>query len=148
MIMNRKCNYCGNEYYICRSCIRAGNAWKNVCCSRECFIALMETMDTNESVNPIITNKENDMKTVMLRGELKSGLTVDVTGCDFDLGRFDCTDGKTYVYEDFKFFYITPERIKEIISTIKHQTETKTKAINQKQTKKAEDEINVSKKED
>lgn len=148
MIMNRKCNYCGNEYYICRSCIRAGNAWKNVCCSRECFIALMETMDTNESVNPIITNKENDMKTVMLRGELKSGLTVDVTGCDFDLGRFDCTDGKTYVYEDFKFFYITPERIKEIISTIKHQTEAKTKAINQKQTKKAEDEINVSKKED
>lgn len=148
MIMNRKCNYCGNEYYICRSCIRAGNAWKNVCCSRECFIDLMETMDTNESVNPIITNKENDMKTVMLRGELKSGLTVDVTGCDFDLGRFDCTDGKTYVYEDFKFFYITPERIKEIISTIKHQTETKTKAINQKQTKKAEDEINVSEKED
>ena len=148
MIMNRKCNYCGNEYYICRSCIRAGNAWKNVCCSRECFIALMETMDTNESVNPIITNKENDMKTVILRGELKSGLTVDVTGCDFDLGRFDCTDGKTYVYEDFKFFYITPERIKEIIGTIKHQTETKTKAINQKQTKKAENEINVSEKED
>lgn len=134
MIMNRKCNYCGNDYYICRSCIRAGNAWKNVCCSRECFIELMKT---NDIVKPIeITNKENDMNTVLIRGELKSGLTVDVTGCDFELGRFDCTNGKTYVYDDFKFFYIAPDRLKEIVGTVRTQTETKVKAINSKQNKK------------
>lgn len=129
-VINRKCNYCGNEYYICRSCIKAGNAWKNVCCSRECFMALMEEKGIAQPIK--IEIKEKDMKKTLLRGVLKSGLSVDVTGYDLDLGRFDCTDGKTYTYNDMKIFYIPSDELKDMIGKLKVDTEAKTKALNKK----------------
>lgn len=128
MLLNRKCNYCGNEYYICRACIGI-HSWKNVCCSRECFI----NMQSLDGVNPIvIENGDNNMSKTILRAELKDGKTYDIIGYDVDLGRFDCDGGRTLTYDDVKFFYITPEVLKDIVGTVKVQTETKTKANTKK----------------
>lgn len=124
MLLNRKCNYCGNEYYICRACISI-NSWKNVCCSRECFI----NMQSLDGVRPIILeNGDKNMTKTILRAELKDGKTYDIIGYDVDLGRFDCDGGRTLTYDEVKFFYITPEVLKDMVGTVKVQTETKTKA--------------------
>ena len=134
MLVNRKCNYCGSEYYICRSCIKAGNAWKNVCCSKKCFIELMKDTPV---VQPIkIINKEDEMKKVLLRGELKSGKTIDITGYDIDLGKFDSTSGKTYTYDDVKFFYIGADELKDIIGSAKVNATKQAEAISKKSAKK------------
>lgn len=136
MLVNRKCNYCGSEYYICRSCIKAGNAWKNVCCSKKCFIELMKDTPV---VQPIkIINKEDEMKKVLLRGELKSGKTIDITGYDIDLGKFDSTSGKTYTYDDVKFFYIGSDEFKDIIITAKLNATKQAEAIAKKTSKKTD----------
>lgn len=125
MTANRKCNYCGSSYYICRSCIKAGNAWKNVCCSKECFIQLSKIYS---NVRPIVV-KESGMKQVLLRGVLKNGMTVDVIGYDLDLGRFDCTDGKTYVYDDFKIVSMSAVNFEDMIKSFKTNIENRNKAI-------------------
>lgn len=128
MLLNRKCNYCGNEYYVCRACTRNSH-WKNVCCSRECFIAL----ENLEGIRPIILeNGENTMPKILLRAELKDGKTYDIIGYDVDLGRFDCDGGRTLTYDDIKFFYVTPEVLQDIVGTVKVQTATKTKATAKK----------------
>lgn len=135
-VINRKCNYCGNEYYICRSCIKIGNAWKNVCCSRECFMELMKEQDI---VQPIkIDSKESTMKKVLLRAELKSGKTTDIVGYDVDLGKFDCSNDKTITYNDVKTFYVPSEELKEMISKIKSDTKNKVETIAKKTSKKTD----------
>lgn len=68
------------------------------------------------------------MSKTILRAELKDGKTYDIIGYDVDLGRFDCDGGRTLTYDDVKFFYITPDVLKDIVGTVKVQTETKTKA--------------------
>ena len=68
------------------------------------------------------------MTKTILRAELKDGKTYDIIGYDIDLGRFDCDGGRTLTYDEVKFFYITPEVLKDMVGTIKVQTETKTKA--------------------
>lgn len=136
MLVNRKCNYCGSEYYICRSCIKAGNAWKNVCCSKKCFIELMKDTPV---VQPIkIINKEDEMKKVLLRGELKSGKTIDITGYDIYLGKFDSTSGKTYTYDDVKFFYIGSDELKDIIDSAKLNATKQAEAVAKKTSKKSD----------
>lgn len=133
MLLNRKCNYCGNEYYICRACIRTHNVWKNVCCSRECFTALQDL----NGIKPIMINQEEIMKKkVILRGELKNRKTIGIVGYDLDLGRFDGEDGKTYSYDDFYFLYMRMNELKDIVDTIKKQTETRVRNEIEKTSKK------------
>ena len=141
MLLNRKCNFCGSEYYICRSCIKAGNAWKNVCCSKECFINMMKSNPDLQNIQVKKSGGNVNMKKTLLRGELNNGLTVDITGYDIGLYKFDSTDGKTYHIDDFKFLYVPSKEIKEIVTYITKQTENKIKASenliekNQKATK-------------
>ena len=88
-------------------------------------------------VQPIkIINKEDEMKKVLLRGELKSGKTIDITGYDFDLGKFDSTSGKTYTYDDVKFFYIGSDELKDIIGSAKLNATKQAEAISKKSAKK------------
>lgn len=131
MNMNRKCNFCGNEYYICRNCIRKNNVWKNLCCTKQCFIAL----NSMDGISPItISHGGAELKKVIFRVVLKKkDLTMDIVGVDFDLGKFDGSDGKTYTYEDFKYMYIPADDLKEIIQTVKLQAEKRTKATTKKE---------------
>ena len=76
------------------------------------------------------------MKKVLLRGELKSGKTIDITGYDIDLGKFDSTSGKTYTYDDVKFFYIGADELKDIIGSAKVNATKQAEAIAKKSAKK------------
>lgn len=76
------------------------------------------------------------MKEVLLRGKIHGGQTVDIVGYDLDLGRFDCTNGKTYLFSDFECLYMTGDNLEDIIKTVKHQTETRVKALNKATSKK------------
>lgn len=127
MLLNRKCNYCGSEYYICRSCIKAGNAWKNVCCSKECFMNMIKEGLIPQEI-PKATKEVTELKKILLRGELKNGITEDIVGYDIDLLKFDCTDGNTYNLSDFKFIYVPSAEFEDIIKNIKKNTEKKIKA--------------------
>ncbi len=93
---------------------------------------------TQDIVKPIELNKEATMKEVLLRGKIHGGQTVDIVGYDLDLGRFDCTNGKTYLFNDFECLYMTGDNLEDIIKTVKHQTETRVKALNKSTTKKAQ----------
>lgn len=86
------------------------------------------------------------MTKTILRAELKDGKTYDIIGYDIDLGRFDCDGGRTLTYDEVKFFYITPEVLKDMVGTIKVQTETKTKANkkNEVKTNAAVDAVDTS----
>lgn len=125
MVSNRKCNYCGSEYYVCRSCVEI-SSWKNVCCSKECFMKLIGDMPDN--VRPIKIDGGGIMSKVILRGQLKSGFTVDVIGYDIELGKFDTFNNKTYTLNDFSFFYIAPNELKDMAEKIKEQCEKRAKA--------------------
>lgn len=86
-------------------------------------------MQSLDGVRPIILeNGDKNMTKTILRAELKDGKTYDIIGYDVDLGRFDCDGGRTLTYDEVKFFYITPEVLKDMVGTVKVQTETKTKA--------------------
>lgn len=84
--------------------------------------------ESPENVRPIQINGGDTMQRVVLRGQLKSGFTVDVIGYDIDLGKFDTFDNKTYVLDDFSFFYITPKELKEVAEKAKEQCEKRMKA--------------------
>lgn len=108
---NRTCNYCGDEYYCCKSCISI-NSWKNVCCSQECFRKMITESDDN--LQPIILEKGANNMISILRAGLVGGKTIDITGYDIELGKFDCTDGKTKVFEDFEYFIVPKDEMKAI----------------------------------
>ena len=92
---NRKCQNCGNEYYVCRSCISI-NSWKNVCCTQQCFRNLMANSDTE--IKPIIIESGVNNMNVVLRAGLVGGKTIDIVGYDVVLGKFDCTEiGRAHV---------------------------------------------------
>ena len=78
------------------------------------------------------------MKKVLLRGELKSGKTIDITGYDIDLGKFDSTSGKTYTYDDVKFFYIGSDELKDIIGSTKLNATKQAETIAKKTSKKTD----------
>lgn len=63
----------------------------------------------------------------LIRGGLISGRTVDVHGYDLELGRFDCSDGITRQFNDFEYFILPKEEMKEISEKITRLTEEKTK---------------------
>lgn len=112
---NRKCPVCGEEYYCCRSCISI-NSWKNVCCSQECYREYVANIDN--TMSPIIIeNGVNDMG-IILRAGLVGGKTIDITGYDIVLGKFDCSDGQTRVFEDFEYFIVPKDELKAISNQI------------------------------
>lgn len=100
---NRKCFYCGNEYYCCSSCVSI-NSWKNTHCSIECF--LNSQKDSSKNINPIVINKGGNKMGVLKAAFKKNGRTIDIDGYDLDLGKFDCSDGSTRVLEDFEYFIV------------------------------------------
>jgi hypothetical protein len=131
MKVNRKCNYCGKDYYCCLSCI-AKNSWKNVCCSVECFNKLTGRVRPQEL-------KDGDLMSTLLRAELTNHKTISIVGYDIELGRFDCTDGVTRTFEDFICFYIPSSELKEIKEFYESKVKEAGRAkVSARQTKKKE----------
>ena len=52
----------------------------------------------------------------LLRAGLKNKDTIDITGYDLELGKFDCSDNKTRAYEDFSYFIVPVGEMIEIVS--------------------------------
>lgn len=115
---NRKCFYCGKEYYCCSSCVGI-NSWKNTHCSIDCFL---KSQEENKESHPILINKE-DKDVIVLRAGLKSGKTIDIIGYDLDLGKFDCADGTTKIFDDFSYFIVSSDEMK--MFTLKNKTNKK-----------------------
>lgn len=61
-------------------------------------------------------HKDEEVAMILLRAGLTNGTTIDITGYDLELGKFDCTDGKTHVYEDFDYFIVPREEMKSIVA--------------------------------
>lgn len=106
--VNRKCNNCGKEYYVCYSCQKKGS-WKIVCCSRDCF---REYIKKKEIQKPIVLDKGvvNYMY-IILQNDTK----VKIVGYDLELERYDGEDGNTYSPNDFKELIISKEEFQKII---------------------------------
>lgn len=115
---NRKCFYCGEEYYCCSSCVSI-NSWKNTHCSIKCF--LNSQKENKQNIKPIIINKgESFMKAVIK----KNKKTIRITGYDLDLGKFDCADNETRILEDFDYFILLPSELENINSKKKQIKKT------------------------
>lgn len=123
MLKNRKCNYCGNEYYCCKACISI-NSWKNVCCSVKCYMNMIKTADENKVYGPQEVRQEGDIVRTLLRANLKGKGTIDISGYDLELGKFDCSDGKTRLIDDFEYFIVPCEELKEIITFFNERIKT------------------------
>lgn len=115
---NRECLNCGSKYYVCHSC-ESINSWKNSCCSRECY---RNYISSGEIYSPI---KINEVTEVILRAGLTNKKTIDITGYDLELGKFDCSDGVTRVFEDFEYFIIPKDELKEIGQKLSTNAEEK-----------------------
>lgn len=50
----------------------------------------------------------------VLRGAFLNDKTIDITGYDLELDKFDCSDGFTRSTKDFKYFVIPADEMKEI----------------------------------
>lgn len=106
---NRKCAYCGEEYYCCKSCI-SNKSWKNICCSVKCFRKLSEKKDFIEPIKKEIV----DMDSFCLYGYTKDKKIIDITGYDLELGKFDCADNITRTFDEFEKFIISKDELKNI----------------------------------
>ena len=109
--INRKCNNCGKEYYVCYSCIKS-NSWKNVCCSRQCF---REYIKKDEK--PIEPKKIQKGEVNYMYGKLKTTKKrIRIVGYDLELNRYDDADGNTYSLEDFIEVIISSNEFEKIIN--------------------------------
>lgn len=106
---NRKCAYCGEEYYCCKSCI-SNKSWKNICCSVKCFRKLSEKKDFIEPIKKEIV----DMDSFCLYGYTKDKKIIDIIGYDLELGKFDCADNITRTFDEFEKFIISKDELKNI----------------------------------
>lgn len=106
---NRKCAYCGEEYYCCKSCI-SNKSWKNICCSVKCFRKLSERKDFIEPIKKEIV----DMDSSCLYGYTKDKKIIDIIGYDLELGKFDCADNITRTFDEFEKFIISKDELKNI----------------------------------
>lgn len=135
MLKNRKCNYCGREYYCCKSCISI-NSWKNVCCSIDCYRHMIQNGNINMPQE--IKNKEGEVMKTLLRAALNNKDTADIIGYDLELGKFDCSDGKTRTFDDFLYFIVPTEEMKEIVDFFVQKEQKLTEMNKPKQTRKKE----------
>lgn len=115
--INRKCNYCGKEYYVCHQCEKI-NSWKNVCCSRDCYLKLC--VENGSFVPHKIQEK---VGAGVMRAALLDGRTITITGYDLELNKFDCSDGVTRGAEDFSYFILSPKEMKSIEERLNELTE-------------------------
>ena len=131
---NRKCFYCGKEYYCCRSCISI-NSWKNTHCSIECFLNSQRT-ENNTKIAPIVINKGGINMGQIKAALKKNGRTIDIVGYDLDLGKFDCSDNNTRVLEDFEYFIISASEMENytLKGKIEKNISTKHKSDNKQET--------------
>lgn len=136
MKKNRVCNYCGQEYYCCKSCISI-NSWKNICCSVQCFRSMIQEgiIKSPQEIN----NEKGENMSILLRAGLVNKDTIDIVGYDLELGKFDCSDGKTRVYDDFSYFIVPKEEMKEIVSFFNEKIKKSESQKSVRQTKKRED---------
>lgn len=105
--VNRKCNNCGKEYYVCYSCQKM-NSWKNVCCSRQCYRQYIKKM---ENEKPIEISKGNVDGMFGILNDKK----IKIIGYDLELNKYDGEDGKTYKLDDFDKIEISVEEFKKVI---------------------------------
>ena len=71
-------------------------------------------MSKNEIGQPKIIENGGIEMAVVLRAGLKNGKTIDINGYDLELGRFDCSDGKTRDFSAFEYFIVPESEFKEI----------------------------------
>lgn len=121
---NRKCAYCGEEYYCCRSCI-SNKSWKNICCSVKCFRKLSEKKDFIEPIKKEIV----DMDSFCLYGYTKDKKIIDITGYDLELGNFDCADNITRTFDEFEKFIISKDELKNISIRLNNLIEKDTREM-------------------
>ena len=117
--INRKCNFCGKEYYVCKSCERQ-NSWKNICCSRLCYRNLLQ----QENASFVPQKMSLGVNIMKIRAGLTNGNTITINGYDLELGKFDCTDGLTRSFEDFSYFIIPSAEFKMISKRLDDKIET------------------------
>lgn len=67
----------------------------------------------------------------VLRAGLTSGLTISITGYDLELGKFDCTDGETRTIDEFDYFIVPVDEMKNLSERLYDKVE-KPKKINKK----------------
>ena len=118
--INRKCNFCGKNYYVCRTCERQ-NSWKNICCSRQCYRKLLAQ---NCSISLVPQKMNLGVKNMNIRAGFTNGTTITINGYDLELGKFDCTDGQTHTFEDFSYFIIPSEELQAISKRLNDKIET------------------------
>lgn len=113
---NRKCRVCGREYYVCCSCISI-HSWKHLACSPECYRKLM-TQDEISAEPLVIQHTEQEENRVLLRVKTKNKKTRNIIGYDIELGRFDCDDKTTLVFDDIDEFIIPTDEMRKISEII------------------------------
>lgn len=79
-----------------------------------------------KETSPIIVQGSENMQTI-LRAGLKTGLTISITGYDLELGRFDCSDGITRGFDDFEYFILPVNELKDISTRLAEKIETSKK---------------------
>lgn len=121
---NRKCAYCGEEYYCCKSCI-SNKSWKNICCSVKCFRKLSERKDFIEPIKKEII----DMDSSCLYGYTKDKKIIDIIGYDLELGKFDCADNITRTFDEFEKFIISKDELKNISIRLNNLIEKDTREM-------------------
>lgn len=121
---NRKCAYCGEEYYCCKSCI-SNKSWKNICCSVKCFRKLSEKKDFIEPIKKEII----DMESSCLYGYTKDKKIIDIIGYDLELGKFDCADNITRTFDEFEKFIISKDELKNISIRLNNLIERDTREM-------------------
>lgn len=121
---NRKCAYCGEEYYCCKSCI-SNKSWKNICCSVKCFRKLSERKDFIEPIKKEII----DMDSSCLYGYTKDKKITDIIGYDLELGKFDCADNMTRTFDEFEKFIISKDELKNISIRLNNLIERDTREM-------------------
>lgn len=133
---NRRCFYCGEEYYCCSSCVSI-NSWKNTHCSIDCFLKSQEENNI-ENLEPIVINKGGSKMGVLKAALKKNGRTIDIVGYDLDLGKFDCSDGSTKTLEEFDYFIVSASEMEHY--TLKPKTTKKLVVDKDKSDKLSKDE--------
>lgn len=84
--------------------------------------------------------------TAVLRGCLKDSRTIDITGYDISLGKFDCSDNTTKTFDDFDYFIVPKDEFSIIGDRLNKLEEGRQKTSSKVSTKKVEDSTSDSEK--
>lgn len=76
----------------------------------------------------------------LLRAGLTNGKTIDIVGYDIMLGKFDCSDNTTKVFDDFEYFIMPKDELKEIGEKLNSYNEKRNKVSKNANTEKQNQE--------